>query len=187
MYLATKRVILRSATPDDYETLHRMELDPAIANRWRHQGRTPSPQQYVQSFWGAVLIQAVVQRRTDQESVGLVTAYDANLRSGHAYVAVLSAADAIRTGAALEGLAMLVTHLFVEWPFHKLYAETFTGAATQFTGALGRACTLEGRMKEDRMIDGQYQDRLILAFEKESWMNQFGNRVLDRLQPVVAL
>lgn len=172
------RLTLRPVVPGDYPALVRLESDSATGpERIRPEA---SPTEVAQLLWNGVQAQATVRATATDELVGLVTCYDADLRNGHAWLAVRSTADQVGTGLAMLGLGHLVTDLFREWPLRTLYALTSDRALPRFASILGRTATVQGVLRGYRLDDGAPADRTILAVERDAWLGHHGARLLRR-------
>lgn len=164
-----RRVALRVVTPSDVDFLYHLFTSSNISYRWRTRGQTPSPEAFQSMLWSGVLCQFIVERATDNEPLGLITAYNADLRNGTAYLAVLMRD---RPGAALWGLDSLVLfldYLFLNWALRKLYAETSELSAWAFASGEGRYYRVEATLPEHEFYGGRYWDYYMLAFWRRDW------------------
>src|SRR5262249_2616401 len=84
--LAGARVMLRSIGPGDYQRLRALELAPQLLWRWRHTGSTPAPEQWVTSLWNGVVAQYLIVDHRSGDWIGIVAAFQADNRNGHAHV-----------------------------------------------------------------------------------------------------
>lgn len=134
--------------------------------RYRLRGVTPSPEAFARLLWDRVLVQfaVVIERRM----VGLVTAIEADMRNRHVHVAAIVRQGA-PPGVGMEGLALLVEHLFVEFDLRKVYAEVLAPNAAQFASGIGRLMAQEGRLVEHEYVSGRYEDVLVLAIDRARW------------------
>jgi len=158
---------LRPIGGADYEGLRRIELTTLGAS-WRYRGATPSPEAFAANLWRGVLTQYMVVGRSDNRALGYVSAYNASLRHGHAYLA----AARFSTGSSfrfLEGAALFIDHVFQSWPFRKLYLDVTEFTLPQFEGMIGNLCEIEGRFIDDVYYRGRTWDRLILALYRTRW------------------
>lgn len=134
--------------------------------QFRFRGTTPSPETFGRVLWDRVLCQfAVVDR---QRLVAIVTAFEPDMRNRHCHVAVVSHADAPK-GAGMEGLVLLIDHLFAEFDLRKVYAEALEPNAATFSSGLGRVAKVEGRLTEHEFMGGRYHDMLVIAITRERW------------------
>lgn len=134
--------------------------------RFRLRGATPSPEAFLRVLWDRVLAQfAVLDGR---RFVGVVSAYEADLRNRHAHVAVVVRPDA-PVGAGVEGLALLVDHLFDEFDLRKVYAEVLEPNAAAFGSGVGSVFAVEGRLRAHEYLGRAYHDMLVLAVTAEEW------------------
>ena len=122
---AGRWVTLRPVRPADYDLIRAAELSDDLGVRWRHAGSTPSPEAFAHSLWAGVLAQFLVVGSADQRMLGLVSAYDPDLRSGTCSVGFARfVAGGEASPGLVEGVLLLADHLFSHWPFRKLYGET---------------------------------------------------------------
>ncbi len=135
-------------------------------NQFRFRGTTPSPESFLRLLWDRVLCQfAVVE---EGRMVALVSAFEADMRNRHVHVAVVSRPDAA-PGVGLEGLALLIEHLFTEFDFRKVYAEVMEPNAAAFRSGLDRVVEVEGRLVDHEYMGGSYHDMLILSVTRDRW------------------
>ncbi len=161
-------VELEPLVPEHYEFVLRASYAGGNLVRWRFRGRTVSPEDFVRALWSGVLTQFVVVRRRDRMSLGLVSAYNADLRNGFAYVSVLLDPRAQRRGWPLEGLALFIDLLFATEPIRKLYFETSEPLSRE--RLLSGLVHEEGRLQDhERWPDG-YRDMKVLAVYRGDWL-----------------
>lgn len=170
-FLRGNKAFLRPLLPTDYDHLYLAELTGELG-MFRHQGRTPPPESYPQSLWAAVLCQYIIGSVDDLAPIGLVTAYKADYRNGHAYLAGMSFKHARNTTASAEGFEMFVEHLFSAFPFRKIYAEVLEPNLTQFDSLVGDLFVEEGRLRDFLFIGGRYVDMLTLTLNREAWASR---------------
>lgn len=162
-------------TQADYGRLYDLYTSAPLIETWRLRGVTPSPEEFVQFLWDAVLVQFVVDTG-DGDFVGLVTAYKANFRNGHAYIAAIADPEYQRSGIVVEATALLVNYLFRNWELRKVYAEVLEVNYTQFEMGSRTIFDVEGRLTEHEYVGGDYQDLLVLAVTREKW-KEVGHRL----------
>jgi RimJ/RimL family protein N-acetyltransferase len=123
----TRNVRLRPLLERDLPALYVSALDPTQAHRWRFRGATPSPDHFRQTVFDPnVLAQYAVVEIDSDTLAGIVTAYGADLASGHCYGAMLrvaSAASGVRPGAVTEGFGIFLGYLFDHFDLRKIYLE----------------------------------------------------------------
>lgn len=134
--------------------------------RFRLRGATPSPEAFGRLLWERVLCQfGVVQ---DGRVVGIVSAFEADMRNRHVHVAVVTRDDAPK-GAGMEGLVLLFDHLFAQFDLRKVYAEVLEPNSAAFLSGLGRLAAVEGRLVEHEFLGGRYHDLLVIAVTRARW------------------
>ena len=169
--------------PRDYPALYRMACDPARCFRWRFRGATPSPKEFEIALWEGVLAQFVIESTGDGRLLGLVVAYGANLRNGHAHIAIALDPGCWSQGWPLEGLALFVDYVFRQWNVRKLYAEVAGFNFERIASGFDRYCCEEGRLVEHEWHDGRYWDLHFLAVWRDQWILA-RDRVLENILPL---
>ncbi len=134
--------------------------------RYRLRGATPSPESFRQALWERVLAQFVVV--CDGKIIGLVSAFQPDFRNGHAHIAVVARPDA-PPGTGMEGVSLLIEHLFAEFDLRKVYAEVMAPNAGAFGSGVGRVFVVEGRLTGHEYLEGEYHDMLVMAISRERW------------------
>jgi RimJ/RimL family protein N-acetyltransferase len=175
-------VSLRPVRSVDYELIRAAELSDDLAVRWRHRGATPSPEQFAQRLWAGVLAQYLVVAHHDEHVVGLVTAYDADMTSGTVWVGFVRFDSSGHSPLMVEGIVLLVDHLFEHWPFRKLYGETVDFNLAGLRNPLARLLVQEGRLREHVYAAGRYWDLHHLALYRSTWL-EWRPRLLPRPTP----
>lgn len=173
------RVTVRPLVPGDYAEVHRIEAQTYTTSA----ARVPAdadPEELARLLWNGVLAQSVVREARSDALVGLVTCYDADLRHGHAWVAVRAVPECVGDGLALLGLGHLVTDLFREWPLRVLYAETTPSALRRFRSALGASAEVVGVLRGHRLVAGVPTDRVLLSVDGLAWSRSMGPRLVRR-------
>lgn len=166
----TSTVYLRPLTAADYDVVYRAEMDPATVQLYRHRGYTPSPDAFIQSLWSGVLTQHVIASASDHQPVGLVTAYNADLRDGYAYISAIVFPAFRGLGWPLEGLRLMISNLFDNFPLGKLYANVLEPNMSQFGVGAMRLAKVEARLGSHALVEGARVDRLTLALYREDWL-----------------
>jgi len=167
-FLRGEKAFLRPVLPADYDHLYLEELTGEIG-MFRHQGHTPPPESYTQSLWSGVLCQYIVAGVIDLVPIGMVTAYKADYRNGHVFLAGMSFPDARGTTASAEGFELFVDHLFGAFPFRKVYAEVLEPNLEQFDSLVGNLFLEEGRLREFLFVNGTYVDMITLTLDRHAW------------------
>jgi RimJ/RimL family protein N-acetyltransferase len=162
-------ISLRPVRPVDYDAIRAAELSDGLGVRWRHAGATPSPEGFAHTLWAGVLVQYLVVANDDQRLIGLVSAYNADLRSGTCTVGFARFDPADRSPGLIEGAILLADHLFNHWPFRKLYGETLEFNLSSFQALLGPLLVEEGRLRDHAFVGGRHWDLLYLALYRETW------------------
>lgn len=163
--MAGRLVGLVPVRRDHLPSLYTMVTHPDTAPHWRFRGGYPSPEQFEQTLWQDVAAQFALEQRG--RCVGWVVAYKPEFAQGHVHVAACSAPESLGTGAAIEGLGLLIDHLWRAWPLRKVYMETSERSYPQFASGEGRIFEVEGRLRQHEFYDGRRWDKLVLALYEE--------------------
>jgi len=167
-FLCGDKAFLRPVLPADYDHLYLEEFTGELG-MFRHQGHTPPPETYAQSLWSGVLCQYIVAGVNDLVPIGIVTAYKADYRNGHVFLAGMSFPDARGTTASAEGFELFVEHLFGAFPFRKVYAEILEPNLEQFDSVVGNLFLEEGRLRGFLFMNGAYVDMITLTLNRDAW------------------
>lgn len=166
---------LRPIVEQDVSALYLAALDPRSGHRWRYRGRTPSPDAFRRSLFGeGVLAQfAVVSLEDRSRAVGLVSAYSADIASGHCYVA-FQRADPGRSpsptrGLMIEGILIFIQYLFDHFNLFKIYLEIPEYNLDLVIGGATSILQLEGRLAKHYYYGERRWDQYIYALYKDAW------------------
>lgn len=152
---------------DDVRFLYKLAVHPETGYRWRYRG-TPVPiERFVSDLWHQVLAQFVARQVEDDEPVGHVVAYGADMGSGTAYVGAVFQPAYSGSGLGAQAVQMFVKYLFHVYPLRKLYLEVPEFNWPQMSSGEGRLFTVEGRFREHEQYAGRYWDRIICAIYPE--------------------
>jgi RimJ/RimL family protein N-acetyltransferase len=175
-------LFLRSLEPPDHKTLYDWAGASDFGARWRGYTTLPSMEEFIRGVWAGVHQQELVCRERSGDPLGLVTSYNADLRSGTSYLALIQNPAAEGTGHALFGFAMFVNALFTDWPFRKFYVEVHGYNLPTLGTALTRLGRTEAVLKDHVQFNGRYWDRHIVSFEREAWDQGVGAWVARRCE-----
>lgn len=180
--LEGRRARLRPVTPDDYEALYEICLDPAIAFRWRFGGGSISFDDFCERLWDGVHVQYVVERMSDRTLAGLQISYNVNWRDGYTFVASILDTRFHRQIWASEGGALFISYLFRSFPLRKIYGESAGFNVGQFSSGLDSLFIEEARLRQQVFHDGRYWDQYVHAIYPDAWFNTdfFGPRRQSR-------
>ena len=167
--LRGRQVYLRAVLPGEYEDLYLRETSGAQAGRGGLEGATPPFEDWVRQRAATSLARFVVLDSGDHRRLGLVTLFNADLRNGHAHLA-LSSFDATRPSPlVMVGAGLAIEHAFSSWPFHKLYMDVAEYDFEQLSSGVGSLFEEEGRLRGHHYLDGRHWDHHILAVSRERW------------------
>jgi RimJ/RimL family protein N-acetyltransferase len=168
--LSPRRTKLRPIAPKDHGPLYELAVSQEINWLWRFRGATPTFQQFVQSLHTGVLCQFVVTAADADDPLGLVIAYNADMRNRFCYAAACLAPNVNRTGMGIEAFILFVQYVFYCWEFRKIYLEaTELNMAQYQSGAASGIYTVEGRMKDHMYMAGRYWDNYLLGLDREQF------------------
>jgi RimJ/RimL family protein N-acetyltransferase len=162
--MAGRRVKLVPVTSRYVEFLYNLSVDEEIAYRWRYHGRVPSLDRFAADLWKGVLAQFVVVSAKSGSPLGLVVAYDFNLRNGYAYLGGVMTPHTHRTGAPIEAFRIFLAHIFRNWNLHKLYMEYPEYNMPQFFARRpGLGVVPEARLTDHIYYGGKWWDWITVA------------------------
>jgi RimJ/RimL family protein N-acetyltransferase len=150
------------------EFLYQLAIDESVGVRWRFNGLVPRRETFEQSLWSGVLTQFIVAERQTGACLGTVTAYNADLNHGYAYVAAAMIADATGSGVGIEAVDLFLGYLFACYRLRKLYFEVPEYNLAQFASALTWFRD-EGTLVDHTYFDGRLWDRKILALYRQDY------------------
>lgn len=165
-------VELKPVVPELFPFLYDMLVGQhEVGIRWRYRGATPSPEDFARNLTSSIYAHYVGVRSSTDEIVSYVSAYSANPRDAHCYVAV-AVPDALRlrTGAGMISLGLLINSLFENAPFRKVYAEAPAFNMKQYRRAIGPIFEIEGCLTEHEWYQGAFHDVYTLALTRERWL-----------------
>jgi hypothetical protein len=169
--LANARISLDPLSSMHYEFLYSLAIEGESSFRWLTAGGVPPIEKYVAGLWDGVLTQFVVRDTSTHRPCGHVIAYNADLHSGHAGIAVAASPEARATGAVPEATIIFINYCFTVYNLRKLYFEVPEYNHPQFASAMGKFCREEGRLGEHLYYDGRYWDRYVYAIYRNDFMS----------------
>lgn len=175
--LGGKRLYLRAVRPDDLEFLYAMFTDEQMTFQWRLRGATPNPENFAAGLWQATLVQFIVVRRSDDMRLGLISAYNVDLRSGYAYIALAFAPPFQKGIYSHDANLLFVNYLFRGWNFRKLYGESGEKSMASAMGGNEKYFRIEGCLKEHEYFDGKYWDSYTVALYRSDWEQLIAERL----------
>jgi RimJ/RimL family protein N-acetyltransferase len=181
--LRGRRVHLRPVVPADYPALYRMATAPETIVRWRHRGVTPNPDTFGEALWQGVLSQFVIVRPSRSEPIGLIVAYNANLRHQTVAMALLVAPEYEKQGWIMDSTALFLVYLFETWPFRKVYYEMIEFNYARISSGAGRHFHIEGCLRDHEYHDSKYWHHYILAAYRDEYLEfvkAYYSRIVER-------
>lgn len=166
---------LRPVHEGDLVWIRQLGAHPVSSHRWRLRGMVPTPLDFPSLALPRSLA-AMVAVRGDEEVLGLVADYNADLQSRRVYVSLLFRDD-VGAGVVLRSVQAYVQHLLDNWPFRKVLLEVpeFNGQ----TLSLGETSLFqhEAVLKEHEYWRGRYWDLRILSVTRARWSAKFPTAV----------
>jgi RimJ/RimL family protein N-acetyltransferase len=178
-------VQIRALLPSDVASIHAEEVSEALAFRWRLAGGHPDPAEYPNSLWSGVLASFIAEDVRVGSSVALFTAYNADFRNQHVYVAgtLLSGAPSEplrRALLATEALFLTLEYVFCGWPFRKVYLEVPEYNLEQFASLADRLAVEEGRLRAHVFAGWNWWDLVTLAVWRDQWeSSRYRARIME--------
>jgi RimJ/RimL family protein N-acetyltransferase len=161
------RVRLRPVDPKDIPFLYELATQGKTGERWRYRGATPDPKLFAAQLWDGVLAQFIVERSADDCPIGMVCAYNANLRDGYVYLAGVCDPSVQGTGLCAESLLLLADHVFSNWNFRKAYFESASFNYEQFASGADVYFEEEARLRDHTFYHGRYWDLIVGSLTRE--------------------
>jgi RimJ/RimL family protein N-acetyltransferase len=176
VHLRTERLILREFEPDDWEALHAVESDPAVARYQSFAPRTPEESRaYV---LGAITDASEIPRRTWDLAVVLAAADRLIGRCGlgvtdedgeQAMVWYTIHPDAWGRGYATETARAVVGFGFRDLGFHRIWADCDPANVASWRVLEKIGMRREGWLRENARVKGEWVDSLIYAVLAREW------------------
>ena len=178
--LTGRRLRLRPVMPRDHDYLYRLSTHPDVTWRWRYRGESIPFEQFVQQLWGGTLVHFVVERIEGNQPIGYVQAFDPSERHGWCHFAVVLDPTLVRSGWALECMALFFNYVFTCWNFRKLYAVVLENNYEELASGDGSWFVTEGRLAEHEWFAGRYWDLIFLTVNREDW-EKAGPALVEKL------
>jgi RimJ/RimL family protein N-acetyltransferase len=164
-----RRGVLELLGPADEAAAFSLMSRGEHLTRFRLRGTTPSPETFHHHLWDRVLVQFAVRYSPGSPMIGLVTAFDPDLRNRHVHLAAVASEASLGTGLVASAAMHTVDYLFREFDLRKVYAEALASNLEQFASGTGRYFEVQGRLTGHEFIDGRYEDVVILATTRARW------------------
>jgi RimJ/RimL family protein N-acetyltransferase len=167
--LRGRKVELTACTPDCYEDLYRIAVDPDIAFRWRFRGSIPTPEQFIANLHGKSLIQFAVRSLSDAQLIGHVVAFAHDARHSTCEVAAMMTPETRGSGLGIEAHILFLDYLFSRWPLELITAEMPEFNYEQVKAGDGKLFEAVARIAGYRYFNGEYHDLVILTVRRADW------------------
>lgn len=165
---------LRAVLPGEYEDLYLRETSGDLARLGGLEGATPPFEEWMKQRWAATMARFVVFGDKDHARLGLVSLFNADLRNGHAHLALVSFDSTSPSPLVMMGCGLFIEHAFSSWPLHKLYLDVAGYNLDRFSSGVGKLFEAEGRLTKHHYLDGRHWDHHILALSRERWAAYWG-------------
>jgi hypothetical protein len=151
--------------------IYKMEHEAANLRLWRLRGKTPGPEQSIQTLWQGTLFQFAVETAESGQFVGLVNCHNADLQHGTADFALISTDQFRSTGLAIDAAFLALDYAFGTFPLRKIYAQTTDEALVQFESITQEIFSIEARLTDHFYRDQQFHDKVVLSIYAQHWHN----------------
>ncbi|HTO01753.1 MAG TPA: hypothetical protein VL068_13870 [Microthrixaceae bacterium] len=184
MIFAGLKVTSRPTEPDDFDTLDEIDISAASTWGWRYGRELPSRKERQQFMFEGALLQRLFLSNTDGSVIGYGTIYDADLRNGTAWLALVASPERRGTGTSLVGLGLLVEEAFAEWPLRKLYIEASDLSLSRYASGMRDGTIVSvGKFEEQiELPDGTLASTHWLELDREVWRATWSPFIRRRLQ-----
>jgi RimJ/RimL family protein N-acetyltransferase len=172
--------VLTPVRLEHHEFLYQLAIDEVNGLRWRYAGMVPRRDTFDQTIWSAILTQFIVVDRESNVPIGVVSAYNADMNHGYAYVMAAMISDVTKTGIGIEAVDLFFGHLFECYRFRVLYLEVPEYNVPQFASAIGWFLKEEGRLVQHTFYGGRFWDRFIFALHREDYGSELAVRRFGR-------
>jgi ribosomal-protein-alanine N-acetyltransferase len=174
MEILTERLKLREFTQDDFQAVHEYASDPETV---RYMPFGPNTKEETREFINRNLKRQQEQPRTEY-GLGIVLKREDRLIGAcgiHGVTEMQASIGYILNrgywghGYATEAAKALVDHLFDELSVHRVYAscDPENHASIRVLEKVGMS--LEGRLRENMIIHGEYRDSLVFGILVNEW------------------
>jgi RimJ/RimL family protein N-acetyltransferase len=171
--LSERYVHLRPIVPGDYQRIYDWTKVPGVGDCWRYHSAAPPPHRFIETLFQGLLEHCVIVKPSTAEPIGLVSAYNPDLRSGTCFVSLMSAPEWLSRGVTVVGAGAFIDRMFLDWPMRKIYLEVFSYNLSRLGRIAPRIGRLEATFKEDLLWNGEWHDRLIYAVDRQSWCREW--------------
>ena len=174
-------IILAPIQPTDHQFLYWLANSEEISYRWRFRGVVIPFEVFVQQLHANVFAQFIVRSRSENEPIGHVVAYAADLRNEHVFIGNISAPSLIGSRLGTEAQIVFIDYLFALWNFRKIYVEVPEFTYTQIQKWIGDDLfTVEGRLGEHTFYKDRFWDQYMLAVYRTKWRAISPTRAANR-------
>ena len=109
----------------------------------------------------------------NNEPIGTTGFRDLNLpaRSAVLFI-VIGEEEYWDRGYGTDALKVLISHLFLQWNFHRLSLDTWDGNLRAIKAYEKLGFQIEGRLRQARFVLGEYRDAILMALLREEYLQK---------------
>ncbi len=174
MRLVTERLILRDVTSEDLDALSKVTMDPDVFRYWPSD---PDTYETAKKRIERMITKQTEKPRTDfdvaitlkrnEKLFGRCRIRKTSDLQGH--IGYMLSKDMWGQGYATEVAKALIEFGFTELNLHRIVATTHPENPGSNRVVEKAGLVLEGRLREDRLYDGEYKDSLIYSILEHEW------------------
>lgn len=158
---APNAVSLRPVSPPDLAWIEQAAYATESSFRWRRRGATFGPEELNRNMWERVFAQYVVHAGAP---IGLVQAYDIDLRNQHGWLSVLAIDSPQSATLCRAGVTEFVHGLFETAGIRKLFLYVLESQRSYLAEFLPEHPNMEGCLTEFELTTTGVEDLQILSW-----------------------
>lgn len=174
MEITTERLNLREITHEDFDAVHEYVSDPEAV---KYMPFGPNTEEKTQEFINRSMERREEKPRTEYPLAIVLRKEDRligacgihNVTEIQASIGYILNRRYWGNGYATEAAETLVDHLFNELGVHRVYATCSPENHASINVLEKLGMSLEGRLREDTIIHGEYRDSLIYGILADEW------------------
>ncbi len=177
MRIVTERLILRDVTSADLDPLYSVTKDPEVFRYWpsdpdTYQGAKERIERMIrnQTKTPRTDFDVAITLLSNKKLIGRCRIRKSSDIQGH--FGYMLAKDMWGKGYATEVAKALVGYGFGELNLHRIFATTHPENPASNRVIQKAGLVLEGRLREDRIYDGEFKDSLIYSILRQEWETQ---------------
>jgi RimJ/RimL family protein N-acetyltransferase len=176
MYLSTSRLTLREYRESDFETLFALDIDPEVLGM---RGREAVPLAQAQHHFETLLhmqneqprygFTFIIEHQTMQSPVGRCRLQITNASIREAEIGYHLSPQSWGHGYATETARELLRFGFQDLNLHRIMAKCYVENSRSIHILEKIGMKLEGRMRQNRWVDGVWKDTFIYSILAHEW------------------